>query len=341
MTVRGWVAIALAFAASACGSSITLSRDAGVDAKPSGYDSGVDAGAGDFGSSLVFVNGLVNGNATDQNGAPIVLDDVRVCVATSGTSYALPDSAPMPLTNYAGIQRGRGVDLGKASPGDVTLEIYRAAELAADAAWVTDRSAFTCQTMSCVGTGLPCIRHVTITGSLGPGVNVVALVDAQSGVKLETTSFTDLTFGGSTGELWGTFVDFSGWHSTSELGAYYGNFVDGAVTNVTLVDPLVKPPITPKLVAALSTYDDLGIRFDAWSGGHAFDRFGQSLDSIAFVSNATLTPPAFYGVRENFVFALVGDPNDPTSVQNLGGRDPQFDGRGLHVVAIPYATPQP
>jgi hypothetical protein len=347
MTVRCWGSIALVFAASACSSDIIMTpQDAGTgDGKQAQNDAGFDGGPGDFASSLVFVNGLVNGSATDQNGAPIVLDDVRVCVVTGTKSYALPDSAPMPLTNYAGVQRGRGADLGKVSPGNVVLQIYRASELAADAAWVADRSSFTCQTIGCVGLGLPCIRHVTVSASLVPGVNVVALVDAlvdaQSSVSLEATSFTDTGFGGSPGELWGTFVDFSGWQSGFEIGAYYGNYVDGAGTNTTLVDPLVKPPITPKLVATLTTYDDLGVRFDAWSGGHAFARFGQSLDSIAFVSNATVTPPAFYDVRKNFVFALVGDPNDPTSVQLDGGRNPQFDGRGLHVVAIPYATPQP
>ena len=160
------------------------------------------------------------------------------------------------------------------------------------------------------------------------GVNVVALVDDSSGgVKVASTSFLDTTYNGKEGSLWGTFVDFSGWHSTSEVGAYYGNFVDGAGTNVTLVQPLVKPPMSPALVVdSLLGYENVGIRFDAWSGGHAFDRFGQSFDSIAFVSNATLTPPAFYGVRENFVFALAGIRTIPRACRTAAGVTPRSTG---------------
>jgi len=304
-------------------------------------------------ASVVLVDGLVNGDTKDTTGASLTLDDVRVCIRNATTKapitqYALPDSTTMPLTNYPGIHRGGGVDLGSIKSFDVEVDVFSASDLAGDATWSSSRGNFTCQLIEQDQNSLPARPHARFSVTLKGGVNVLALVDAADDagatVGLEQRSFDDVTFAGAEGSLWGTVVDFSGWHAASQVGAYFGNPVDGSgPTNDAIVDPIdsKKTPSPHEIAKTIDGYETLGVRFDALSGGQPADRFGQSLDSIAFVSDAVVTPPEFYGVRANFVFALVGDPNDPTSVKNSGGRDPAFDGRGLHVVAVPYATPLP
>lgn len=337
----------------ACSSAVPGPPDDAGTSNDASVDAGtrIDATATPFPAqaSIVFVDGLVKGAATDTTGTAFQLDDVRVCIFDTNnvaiTPYALPDSAPMPFTSYPGVHRGGGVDLGSITKFAVKIEVYSASALAADATWSSNRAAYKCQTMGCDQAPPACQRHVSLPATLQGGVNVIALLDDTSapGVKLAQKWFEDVTYAGTENSLWGTVMDFSGWHSNLPIAAFYGNYVDGSGVDDVIenpVDPLVTG-VPREIVHDITSYDALGIRFDAFSGGQPSDRFGQSLDSIGYVSDATLTPPAFYGVRANFVFALVGDPNDPTSVQTNGGRDPSFDGTGLHIVAVPYATPLP
>ncbi len=314
---------------------------------PDGAADGFGLGATE--PAIVFVDQIVDGTMELAGDAGVAsFDDVRVCIFDSTnqplTKYAIPDDVPMPQTNYPGISRGRGVDLGSfATKGSVTIDVFSAGDLQSDASWSTSRDAYECVAMAC-SQGATCQSYESFSVSLTSNVNVLALGDdsATGHVKIAQTNFTDVPFGAPPGNLVGTVANFSGWHDTNNVDVVYGDWTSTSGTSTTIKNPLA-PVLAdpPAQIAVLTTYDDIGLRFDAFSGGQLFDHFGQSLDSIAFVSNPNVDPITFFAVRSNFIFALVGDPNDPTSVQANGGRDITFDRRGLHVVAIPYATPAP
>jgi hypothetical protein len=302
--------------------------------------------------AILLVDGLGAGAATATNGAALTLDDVRVCVFDSNdkpvTTYAKPDDTPMPFANYPGVRLGRGVDLGSyAIPdsGVVTIDVFRAEDLSDDAVWSTSRQNYTCASIAC-NSGPSCKTHAEVSVTLGDDVNVVALLDSTSdggvGIEARNAIFLDPNYNGAPGSLYAGFVDFSGWHSGEMVAAKrYDDMGDAGPLVTSLVDQLQPDVATmPALVTddVASSYDGAGIRFEANGGANVFS---QSFDSIAYVTNPTLDPPTFYGIRENFVFALVGDPADATSVLNDGGRDPGFDGRGLHFIAVPYASPEP
>jgi hypothetical protein len=327
-----------------------------MDAGPNPYDAsplpeaGADAAiSARHWPAMVLVDGLVNGTATDTTGAAITLGDVRVCIfdstgTTPLTQYAKPDDTPMPLANYPGARRGGGVDLGSflaTTPTTVTIDVFRAADLAGDAVWQPKRAAYTCTNISCDTGSLPCVPHARFSATLDDDVNVIGLVDGTSGVEAHSSFFPDKPFNGAPGSIYGGVVNFTGFGAGSSVSATYADLGDaGSSTGGTLIsvnvtsDASAPVPVT----STVASYDGDGIRFDATDAGASFS---QSLDSIGYVTNPTLDPPTFWSVRANFVFALVGDPNDPTSVLSNGGRDPAFDGRGLHVTAIPYASPEP
>jgi hypothetical protein len=257
------------------------------------------------------------------------------------TSHAVPYDRPVPLTNYVGLQKGSGIDLGSYGPAALDIDVYSAFNLAFDAAWSPSSSA-TCAAMSCAGGS--CVPHVRVSVVLTGDVNVVAIVDdpnGTSGVKTRIAAFEDVTYAGTTSSIFGTVVDLSDWNTGATIGAFYGNWQDGTDVTGPLASPLAKDTAaSPKqITASIKGFETPGIRFDA--SGSSTDHFGQSLDSIAYVANPTVTPPAFYDVRQNFVFALIGDPDDTSSVNLQGGRNPKFTRSGLHIAAVPYATPPP
>jgi hypothetical protein len=345
----------IVLAAAACGAEGPQSHPDASDADvknngPDGGEGPPEAGFNAVVPSLVFIDGLVSGFATNTFGQPLQLADVRVCVFDVGknayiTQHAAPYSTPMPLTNYPGIRQGSGVDLGAAS-SQVRIDVFSADDLSGDAAWSPDTQ-LVCQQIACNKQGVPCKAHVSFPVTLGGDVNVVALVDDNTdggvGVNVATASFEYKNYAGDPGSLWGTVIDFSTWHASETIGAFYGDWQTGAGDDVQIANPLFKNKGLPpqQITGAIASYETQGIRFDQFSGQQPFDRFGQSLDSIAYVANAAVSPTVFYDVRQNFVFALIGDPNDPTSVLANGGRDPQFERTGLHIAAIPYAQPKP
>ncbi|HEY2368897.1 MAG TPA: hypothetical protein VGH87_21020, partial [Polyangiaceae bacterium] len=187
-------------------------------------------------SSLVFVDGLVIGDATGVDGRILELGDVRVCVYDNGAKkfispHALPYDTPMPLTNYPGIRQGSGLDLGSVS-ASVQLDVYSTAGLESDAAWSPTSN--TCDVMNCTTVGPPCVAHVSFPLTLSAGVNVVALVDdpgadAGFGVKTEQTAFVDAPFGGGPSSLWGTSIaSFAHWHDGAQITAVYDDFTSDA-----------------------------------------------------------------------------------------------------------------
>ncbi len=287
--------------------------------------------------NIVFVDGLVAGHTVDTKGAPLDLTDVRVCIYDAAnnaiTPYAIPDDAPLPLTNYPGVHRGGGIDLGAMRATGLVLHVFNATDLSEDAAWVSNRQDFACGLIACEQQPT-CKPHVTLQATLPKDINVIALVD-QAGdgggsVGLKVSGYEDTGYAGVPGSLYGGVVNFT---TVSASTASYS--AGGATQSIIASNLLPDTATSPVLVTMqLGSYDTYGVGFQGTT------TFWQSLDSIAFVTNQTIDPPTFYGVRKNFVFALIGDPTD-MSVFSNGGRNPSFDGTGLHIVAVPYAEPPP
>jgi hypothetical protein len=338
-----------------CGSPSSTPQDASTeaDASLSSPDGGSEDGFGpnstNVEAAIVLVDGI--GDATMQltnDAGAIPFDDVRVCIFDSSnhplTKYAVPDDTPIPQTNYPGVSLGRGADLGSFAAGAVTIDVFSAGDLQSDAAWETNRTAYECTAIACNGGA--CRLHGEFNTALVAGMNVIALGnDAATGhVNLSNAHFDDIPYAGGPNELYGTVVDFSGWHVPNRVAVSYGDWTAAvdAGTGTSIVDPLgTLVALSPKLIGSLASYDAIGLQFVAYGNGKPVDAFGESLDSIAYVSNPNVDPITFYGARANFVFALVGDPSNATSVLANGGRDPSFDRIGLHVIAIPYAPPVP
>jgi hypothetical protein len=349
--MRAWLVAACVRAG--CGASTAQVN--GQDAS-----TGADSGMTDVGApftpiqpELIFIDGVSQGNAVDAKAAPFTIDDVRVCIFDSNNAvplftYALPDNVFLPSTNIAGIHRGGATDLGTLNSGTatVTLDIFSANDLQSDTAVSQDRTAYTCKAMTCT-VGATCRPHVVIpnvTISAGK-VNVIAVVDDANATSViaKQSAFDDAAYAGTPNSIYGALVDHSGYGGTDDVNVYFGTS-DGSEPNIPLSTPITRDQAHPPTKVAdddTGVLDSLGLRADAISGQQPASRFWQSLDSIAFVSDESVDPKTFYDVRKNFVIALVGDPKDSTSVAKNGGRDPAFDGRGLHFVAVAYApTPQ-
>ncbi len=296
--------------------------------------------------ALVLINGIGTSTYELTTGTELQFQDVRVCLfngTTPLTPYAIPDDHVMPFTNYVGVERGRGLDLGSFNTsGTITVNVFNASDLANDSAWAPSRAGNDCKSITCDST-FPCRAHAAFQAPLTNDVTLLGLVDdTNSGhVKLAPVGFEDNAFAGAEGDLWGTVVNLAGWQSGLTVGSFY---MKGTASQA-LMDPLTpNTAAKPALISNLSSpssYDGASVSFVAESGQQPFDQFAQTLDSIAFVSNPNVDPITFYDVRQNFVFALIGDPSDETSVLLDNGRNYKFDGTGLHIIAVPYATPRP
>jgi len=342
MRLSSWGAILGGILGASCGSSASFSfPDAGVDGGGSSSGSpdagGVDAGAtpgtnGPFKPAVVFVNGLVNGAAA----ANFTLGDVRICVE-GVTQYALPDDQPMPLANYPGVGVGQGIDLGVLPnlPATATIDVFNASDLASDAAWTSQR--LDCSVITCSqDAGPTCKNHVTLQVALAQAVNLVVLRDAAQGVELRTTPL-DASYTGTPGTIQAQIASFAGWHVADDVVADFGE-VQQKTPSITLT-PFLGSDVassTSTLVVPGQSYEDYGVWLTQLVDGAPGDTFAQSLGSIQWVSDPTTAPSTFYDVRENYALVLVGDPSNLLLATN--GRDPSFDGRALHVVAVPFAA---
>ena len=86
-----------------------------------------------------------------------------------------------------------------------------------------------------------------------------------------------------------------------------------------------------------SPLDSIKIRFERTGPDAATGLFEQTLGSVQFLADPTTTPAVYFDKRLNYAFVLLGDATKPVATD---ARDPQFNGKGLHVVAIPYEVLQ-
>lgn len=348
MRFSSFVAVLGVGAILACGAQLPPQTGPGGDdgggggGNGDGSMGGPDAGMtppnpnGPFRPALVFVNGLVKGTATTS----LTLSDVRFCIENV-TPHPLPDDHPMPLANYPGVGVGQGVDLGPLQglpTGTVTLDVFNAQDLSSDASWTSTR--LDCPAITCDPTsGPPCRAHVSLQVDLAQAVNLVVLTDdsQQQSVKLSTTPL-DGTYTGTPSKLRAQVADFAGWHAGDEVTADFGQLPPQSAPTAVLSTSLGTgtPSPTATLDVLNESYEGYGVWVTQVSDGAPGDTFAQSLGSIQWVSDPITAPSTFYDIRENFALLLVGDPNN--RLLSTNGRDPAFDGRALHFVAVPFAA---
>ena len=287
------------------GSSSTPRTDAGVD------------GTGDLTAqaSLVLVNGLVGGGQK-------AYDDVRVCI--DGVANPLPDAVPMPMSNYPGVARGTGVDLGKA-PMMMTLRVFHARNLSKDAAWAQDRISCDSWAASYPPTLIP------VTLSMGPTLAV--LVDdptGPDGIQVRTGALPG-EYKGSVGAIQLVAAEFSTFARTGEsLRVTVSSGLAGSGTTGVLANA----PYA--LATSGGPIDGDVVRFERLDSKNAVTAsFDQTLGSVQFLSDPTTTPSTYFDRRTNFALVLLGDATSPVSQDE---KDLHFDGKGLHAVAVPYAA---
>lgn len=283
------VVVSLALAACSAASS-------GTAGPP--YTTGDDAGTDvikqrTYESTVVLVNALTSD----------AIGDVRVCPAPSN-ALAVP-SAPVALTNYPGLGRGRGVDLGKF---DVSggIDVFSAAA-------IKDKVG-NCGTLRNGNT----YTHVTVP-PVGKGPVAIVLVDDAKGAV--TAKVVALGVGVT---------------PTSDQVAAQFAFAGTGLTATTLTLTFQSVSAQGGTAAASPGFLLEKKNFDASvevSDGASFT-YSQSLASIQYVSDPTTDPATFFDPRTQYLFVLVGDPTDPYTAYKSPDK---LTGRELHVTAVPFA----
>lgn len=240
---------------------------------------------------------LVNGLVTNTK-----LTDVRVCPDEAGDALPLPAGRPMPMANYPGIPRGGGADLGKLTTP--ALRVYKA----------RDAMNETCSSLFSKG-GI----RLPLSGTL-LGVHVVVLVDGPNDTV--ATKIIRIPLGAQPGDhliaaqaaigLGGSSGTDSGTVTFPAASAQVGTDAANATAGVQIPDT-----VSGVIQAKVGSID-----------------FTQSLASIQTVSDPTTEPTAFYGVRTQYLFVLVGDPAKP--YKPVAPQD--FAGTELHFTAVPFVV---
>jgi len=326
------VAVAMgAFAAAGCGFSGNASPPA-----TSGADADADADADakltplDEKVRVVIVNGLTERGDSGTT----EYQDVRVCFG--GTGAALPQTGAMPLSNYPGVARGRGVDLGAIDqvPAQGTeLHVF-------DANIVHFKPDDTCAALLASGSGSAFHQTVTFDQPLLPGKHyLLVLTDVGGTMSLQVASLEDTYLGSAEAGTPTPVQAQVGLFSSWPKGKFSVQLQDANAPTkpmATAVSPNVVVSATAPIVVSSPTgYDALSLAFVPDVAGANPPQLVQSLTSIQYVSDPTTDPRGFFDRRQNFVFVAVGDPSD-TSVLANGGRNADFTGSGLHIVAVPY-----
>jgi hypothetical protein len=292
--VSPWAcALAAALGASACGNDESAAAN-DRDAASTGPETGTVAQR-----RIVVVNALTEVGGT--------FDALRFCLDKNGEP--LPSSI-VPLTNFAGIARGGGVDLGEpiGFAANLELELFDARQVAGAAQ------------PKCLDLLEGTLTHAPITTAVPTSdANLVAFVtDANAPNRVGVRTFAlgeESSF--VPGRIAGVFVDLATGAATTSVDLAGASSVSSTPTAVSNAFSI---PADPKAVLTVA---------------HAKGTLSMSLQSIQYVSDPTSTPQAFFAPRRMFLFALVGDATeklDPsTPAQNQTGRE-------FRIVAIPYGS---
>ncbi len=257
-------------------------------------DAGMDARLvpAAFQSTVVLVNALTSD----------AIGDVRICPKDS-KALAVPSNRPIALTNYPGLARGRGVDLGifDLSGG---VDVFSASA-------IKDKSG-DCGTMRNTST----FTHLAITPASGP--SALVLVDDAKGVI--TAKQIALTVGATptSDEVAGQFA-FAGTGLTA--------------TQLTMTFQTAKAQTgTSAASSGFLLPKSYGDKVHVSDDSATFT-YDQTLASIQYVSDPTTDPVTFFDPRTQYLFILVGDPSEPYSAYKA---PEQLTGRELHLAAVPF-----
>lgn len=352
-----------------CGSSSDTASGFAGDDGGTGHDGSVaDAGGADGGASDagLGVSVLVAVHASPD------YEDVRLCFGESSTPDATAvtfvpgvapwpsdDAHPMPRSNYAGIAKGGGATVPSEIVGSgsyVVPYIVRASRLATDAMPTLEcglRVGPQCSsTAHCLASTdyvqLPAIPWSSLARG---GAQVLAIVGcktpgqpscgtAQNGAL--HAALVPLAIGAvqSVDQI-GVQVA----HVAPALGSITAR-VDGVIDDAGAMSLayLHAAPGNGTVVTIPSTRDSLAWGTQGISIGTPGDgglTLTTSLADIQRVSNPSVLPSDFFVGAHRYVFVLVGDPSVQNQLYVDGGLNPQFDGTGLHVVAISTAPAPP
>lgn len=238
---------------------------------------------------------LVNALTSDAVG------DVRMCPKDSN-ALAVP-SRPIALTNYPGLARGRGIDLGTfdLSGGIDVFSASAVKDESEKCGSLRNGSAFT---------------HLAVTVQSGP--SALVLVDDAKGVI--TAKQIGLTVGANptSTEVAGQF-------------AFAGTGLKAAQLTLTFQTAKAQTGTTSASSGFLlpkSFDDEVHVSDDT-----ATFTYSQTLASIQYVSDPTTDPVTFFDPRTQYLFILVGDPSDPYGAYKA---PEQLTGKELHLAAVPF-----
>lgn len=253
----------------------------------------------DFSQSVVLVNGLISD----------VIGDVRVCPSSSSAT-ALPSDRPVALTNYPGIARGRGLDLG-------TFDLKGGIDVFSASA-IKDKPS-NCGSLRNAGPST--YTHVSVTMVDGPCA--VILTDDPKGVVSAKTVALSVGVTPTVDDVAAQFAFAGTGLSATSLTLTFQTSKAQSDTGSASVGFLL-----PKKFDESVTVSDEPATFT----------YTQSLGSIQYVSDPTTDPATFFDARTQVLFVLVGDPKDPYEAFKPAE---QLTGRELHLTAVPFTlTPK-
>jgi hypothetical protein len=350
------VVLAVGFAAS--GLAAIASCGASAESA-SGYGNNVDGGGGGDGAANqdggLFDSGLAPPPFVLAVHASPDLEDFRICFGISDSPTGVvvqdkvqpyPDNAygPMPESNYPGIPVGGAVPLRTFTHGAFLVPyIIRASDLTRPGYDTLTCDKLICTTSTtCLHDGefwsLPAIdrlrlmqgrRYVLAIGGCRSGASAGGC--ASAGPLDAQLQEVAASTGGLAGSLTGQFL-----HLAPAVGAISLSVDDagvslpayGAIAPSLGVMTLPTPPHGDLAAYASEslhlTYADAGADF--------------SLALVQRLSDPSMLPTAFFERDTPWVFVVLGDPAAASPLAD-GGINSAYDGRGLHIIALPTTPP--
>ena len=333
---------------------------------PSFTDSGGRDGdaseAGPLPTTAVFVQGSPS------------LPDVRLCWDAVTADPPFPSTGAMPGSNYPGIPLGGSALLDDATPllGGSGIFAIDAENLARIEQGQT--TPYSCHELVC-GQGMnqspPCLRYnldywPVSAGSLtlkAGADNVAALagclpaaLDPSAGTATCGPSWTPLNgnlhadvlqlagnagLGGSVSvqvaQLSPALVALVGDAGSAVVSFGAEGSADASVVATLGSEGQISSPALVSIGTNMAAYGQLGFAVDVPGYDGGAGHLWMSLAEAQQLVDPTLDPATFFGQPRPYLVAVLGDPGSPHAF--APGGDAGYDGKGLHVLVTPAASP--
>ncbi len=286
--------------------------------------------------------------------------DFRVCFATSNTADGatfdvldgnpLPEDPqhPMPQANYPGIGRGNGAIV---TPDLPTSNRTFVIPFLIDALALTKHAGDDCKKiLEC--SGIACIQspseRVKLPGLdsadlAGGGTRLLAVRGsgatlAMTVIHVDGAAAGGVGIGGQLAHLAPTLPRLVATYGAADGGVSLGSATFGTA------GPAIRTLTRPDDAKGMGQYGSQGIAL-ALAGpedggvdaGPTSPFYFSSLAAIQQASDPALPPNELFKPGANYVFVVTGDPTVPKTID--GGANPDYAGRGLHVIAIRSSAP--